>query len=129
MWLWYKITWSLYNCRKDPYIICGTLKRSGFADFSYNSRVIDSYPLGGIGGTYGDMALPETAPNDPIFFIHRAFIDKIFYRWQEIYSEYANYDDSYMTEAVHKTDILSFFNVTLESTLDASSKLCYRYDK
>lgn len=33
-------------------------------------------------GVGGDMAILGTAPNDPIFFMHHAFVDYIWYRWQ-----------------------------------------------
>jgi len=33
-------------------------------------------------GVGGDMAVLGTAPNDPVFFMHHAFVDYIWYRWQ-----------------------------------------------
>jgi hypothetical protein len=33
----------------------------------------------------GDMANPATSPNDPLFFLHHAFVDKVFSDWQAVH--------------------------------------------
>lgn len=33
-------------------------------------------------GVGGDMAVLGTAPNDPVFYLHHAYVDYMYYRWQ-----------------------------------------------
>jgi tyrosinase len=37
-------------------------------------------------GSSGDMSTTETAGLDPIFFFHHCFVDKVFWRWQQLNS-------------------------------------------
>ncbi|KAK0619557.1 hypothetical protein B0T14DRAFT_391676, partial [Immersiella caudata] len=37
---------------------------------------------GGIGSGRGDMG-PSSSPNDPIFFLHHAMVDKVWWQWQQ----------------------------------------------
>lgn len=37
-----------------------------------------------IGGAKGDMSKADTAPNDPIFWLHHSNIDRIWCEWQEL---------------------------------------------
>ncbi|KAM7193255.1 hypothetical protein V8F33_007955 [Rhypophila sp. PSN 637] len=47
---------------------------------------LESSPHGavhaGVGGGRGDMG-PTSSPNDPIFFLHHAMVDKVWWQWQQ----------------------------------------------
>jgi tyrosinase len=53
-------------------------------DYDALRRAIEFAPSGSVHvGIGGDMALMQ-APNDPIFWLHIAYLDKIWSRWQQI---------------------------------------------
>lgn len=46
-------------------------------------KAIEFAPAGSVQvGIGGDMALMQS-PNDPIYWLHRAYVDKIWSRWQQ----------------------------------------------
>lgn len=51
-----------------------------YSDFVAALEATHGAPHVGIGG---DMGVLGTAPNDPMFFIHHAFVDYIYRRWQD----------------------------------------------
>ncbi|ORY04901.1 Di-copper centre-containing protein [Basidiobolus meristosporus CBS 931.73] len=80
-------------------------------------------------GIGGDMTA-MTSPNDPLFWLHHAFIDKIWADWQatspQRASEY-NGKRSNGTDAL-PTDSMSPFDVSVSDVLDTTATgLCYRY--
>jgi tyrosinase len=36
-----------------------------------------------VGGNTAEMAIPQLACNDPIFFLHHAMVDRLWARWQD----------------------------------------------
>lgn len=53
-------------------------------DYAALRKAIEFAPSGSVHvGIGGDMALMQ-APNDPIFWLHIAYLDKIWWRWQQI---------------------------------------------
>ncbi|KAI9297366.1 Di-copper centre-containing protein, partial [Neoconidiobolus thromboides FSU 785] len=53
-----------------------------FSYFSYPLEIYHGYPHVGIGGDYGDFSTMYS-PNDPLFYLHHAFIDMLFSKWQD----------------------------------------------
>ncbi|KAJ1917232.1 hypothetical protein H4219_003316 [Mycoemilia scoparia] len=84
----------------------------------------------GVGGNGGDMSTMYS-PNDFIFFLHHAFIDKLWYDWQNLVeSRFSLYEDR--TEGTKLGDSLYSYrsNDTIKSMLDPRSEpsLCYEYE-
>ncbi|KXN70488.1 Di-copper centre-containing protein [Conidiobolus coronatus NRRL 28638] len=78
----------------------------------------------GIGGNNGDMSFMYST-NDPIFWLHHAFIDLIWYEWQQRNPSRAN---DYPTNPA--TTRLAIYGVPVSSTFDTrSSEYCYNYPR
>jgi len=88
--------------------------------------VTHSYPHSWIGG---DMKTMQS-PNDPIFYFHHGFIDKLYDDWQREdnsrFKEYlgTNHDGS----AASMSDMLPFLNAKAKQAMRISS-LCYTYQQ
>ncbi|ORX89317.1 Di-copper centre-containing protein [Basidiobolus meristosporus CBS 931.73] len=79
----------------------------------------------GIGGDFRVMS----SPNDPLFWMHHAFIDKIWADWQEenprIAMDYSGFNPVNDRQAT-LNDPLDPFGYTVGDVIDTTS-LCYRY--
>ncbi|KAJ1916814.1 hypothetical protein IWQ60_007990 [Tieghemiomyces parasiticus] len=75
-----------------------------------------------MGGDMGTMV----APNDPIFFLHHAFVDRLWSEWQALPGRFARYDGSAGGQAVSLQDALPHYGDTVRSMLNIT-ELCYRY--
>ncbi|KAL4936144.1 hypothetical protein BDV06DRAFT_233681 [Aspergillus oleicola] len=86
----------------------------------------------------GDFAR-VTAPNDPVFFLHHAQVDRLWWSWQSVsahrrneYNGPARYNDDI---GARVDDVLEFGNfgentVVVRDVMDAEKgTLCYRYDR
>lgn len=98
------------------------------ADYDALRRAIEFAPHGSVHvGIGGDMALMQS-PNDPIFWLHHAYIDKIWEDWQQSRPALAqnyrgqNSDGHRATPA----DRLPTFNVPVSQVFSTRS-LCYTY--
>lgn len=77
----------------------------------------------------GDLRSIPSSPSDPIFYLHHAFVDKLWWDWQQYdptnrlqqYNGF-NFDNS----PVSLSDIIQPFNVGVESVMDLN-QLCYMY--
>ncbi|KAL3899723.1 MAG: hypothetical protein SGCHY_001842 [Lobulomycetales sp.] len=69
----------------------------------------------------GDLAT-AASPRDPLFFLHHAFIDKLFWEWQELETGRKN---EYARRA-SINDVMEPFGIKVGDALSADS-LCYRY--
>jgi len=70
-----------------------------------------------IGGDMGTMS----SPNDPIFYAHHAFVDKMYYQWQQAKPSLAN------TFPLATDTQLEPYPQTIDQVFDISS-LCYSYE-
>ncbi|KAJ9477595.1 putative protein kinase [Pseudozyma hubeiensis] len=108
----------------------------GYADYRYN---IESAPHGVVHAyVSGDMTPPHS-PNDPLFFLHHAAIDRLWTLWQEQDKSKRVKDYSgplpfqYPAMNAKITDQMpSFFGLiddsTVEEVMDTTAgRLCYRY--
>ncbi|KXN73691.1 Di-copper centre-containing protein [Conidiobolus coronatus NRRL 28638] len=85
---------------------------------------IEGAPHGRIhAGIGGDMAV-MMSPNDPIFFVHHAFIDKIWHDWQVSNPQYASSYGGDGNESIR--DQIPPWNIPVSRLLDISA-LCYSY--
>jgi tyrosinase len=91
-------------------------------------RAIEFAPHGAVHvGIGGDMSIMQS-PNDPIFWLHHAYIDKIYARWQQgsasLVSNYGgtNSDGSRATA----NDALPSYNARVRDVFDTTA-LCYTY--
>ena len=86
----------------------------------------------------GGSMEPMTSPNDPVFFLHHCFVDKIWADWQEQKMKDFNNGDAppppHYAPLIdgppghNLKDIMKPFNVTVDSTFDISA-LGYSYEK
>ncbi|KAJ3218992.1 hypothetical protein HK099_004856, partial [Clydaea vesicula] len=92
----------------------------------------------------GDMANVAISPNDPIFFLHHAFVDKVWNIFQNLKPENKNMyfgpaqggapinpndpnDDPGFGNSF-PTDLLSYFGIPVSSVFDTyAERLCYKY--
>lgn len=82
----------------------------------------------------GGSMMPMTSPNDPVFFLHHCYVDKVWADWQEIQKQ--NNPDAtphYVPisggpKGHNLKDVLNPFSMTVEETLD-NNKLGIVYEK
>lgn len=76
------------------------------------------------GGSCGDMA-EMYSPNDPIFFMHHAFVDRMWWRWQTSCPQFAT---AFGGRGSTKNDTMEAFGITVDSALSTSGNtFCYSY--
>jgi hypothetical protein len=72
-----------------------------------------------VGGTSGDMA-QMYSPNDPVFFMHHMFVDKLWYDWSNAHPSL-----TYLPTSDRSTKMLP--RGMAISALESSAALCYTY--
>lgn len=77
---------ALFDSRKLAIKISDT---PDFETFVRDIEAIHNTAHGAIGGRPGNMAnkVGMASPSDPMFFLHHAFIDSLYFRWQEIHDD------------------------------------------
>lgn len=93
--------------------------------------------VGGITGTasgaplLGTMAVPQASPNDPVFFLHHANIDRLWSAWQASHAT-AAYLPAVSTSGNGSTDLVEPFSTAghpaTPNTLADITVLGYKYD-
>jgi hypothetical protein len=101
--------------------------RSSTTFDQYRQR-IESVPHGQVHVSIGQDMVTMYSPNDPVFFLHHAFIDKLWADWQ---ASGQGRDQAYNGRNpngsnVRTSDILVPFNRTVASVL-RTTDLCYTY--
>ncbi|GLB42269.1 putative tyrosinase central domain-containing protein [Lyophyllum shimeji] len=110
---------------------------------AFQGWIYDSIHRGGHAGIGGDMFDLMTSPNDPLFFLHHAYLDKIWADWQAVDPAKRTYDlanAGYETQAVppggrvptNNNTVLYIYGILPNSTVAevANTKggyLCYTY--
>ncbi|KAJ3305886.1 hypothetical protein HDU76_004926 [Blyttiomyces sp. JEL0837] len=62
---------------------------SNYTQFSMTLETAHNYLHYYIGGIGGDLYYIDTSPNDPIFFLHHANVDRYWYLWQKAHPQSA----------------------------------------
>ncbi|KAJ9082446.1 Tyrosinase [Entomophthora muscae] len=79
------------------------------------------------GGNKGDI-MTMYSPNDPIFYLHHAFIDLLWNEWQQRHPQLARTYDGSSGASVSIKDNLPPFDIPVRSVLDTTSQ-CYKYPR
>lgn len=78
-----------------------------------------------VGGSGGDMSRMQS-PNDPLFWLHHGFVDKIWADRQKNTRNTNQYDGRFGGRTVSLTDIMAPFNKPASAGF-STTDLCYRY--
>ncbi|KAI9227334.1 MAG: hypothetical protein DHS80DRAFT_5662, partial [Piptocephalis tieghemiana] len=82
-----------------------------------------STPHMGIGG---EMAIMQS-PNDPLFFMHHAFVDLQWHEWQRISPQnFYSFNGIYNGRRVNLRSPVPGYNTIVQDTMDIN-RFCYRY--
>ncbi|KAI9341033.1 hypothetical protein DFJ73DRAFT_778937 [Zopfochytrium polystomum] len=92
------------------------------------------------GGVGGDLYYIDMSPNDPLFFLHHAFVDMQWYLWQQAHPDVANdYEGtaanppgSNNTYAVSTADLMPGFNVPVLAGMSSDGPpgtICVKYEQ
>jgi hypothetical protein len=114
---------SKWGVLYSPEVVTALLNRAD--TFQSFATAIENGPHGlvhmQLGGACGDMST-MASPNDPLFYLHHAMVDKIWWKWQNACPEYV----SMFSEPTNQT--LAPFGVTIASVLPIhSTQFCYTY--
>lgn len=92
-----------------------------------------------IGGEKCDMGNFFSSPNDPIFFLHHAFVDKTWWKWQMLCPEYLNdYEGAMVVSPATPSGVASLQQIldgwgglTVQQMMDTQNgnPLCYTYSE
>ncbi|KAJ9082673.1 hypothetical protein DSO57_1002193 [Entomophthora muscae] len=111
----------------SPESILLDINERRFSDFSMQFEIKHGRPHNAIGGRMGDFA-PMHSPNEPLFFLHHAFVDLVWDKWQQRNAG-APYEGKRFVSRPDVNDKLAgFSNVTIASTLSTKGNFyCYSY--
>jgi tyrosinase len=103
-------------------------RKGTFEEFS---DLIEGAPHGAahimIGGKNGDFS-GMMSPNDPFFWLHHAYIDKLWVDWQNSSAKrFTEYNGKHRGKSVSASDYLKPFGVQVRDVFDVEKDLCYRY--
>jgi tyrosinase len=113
------------------------LQTSG--NWTHFATATEGGPHGTIHASLGGEMNPTTSPNEPLFFMHHAQIDRVWWQWQQKnakrFSEYNGQGMHYpnrVRESVNLDDVLPMFglakDVKVRDVMNPSKgPLCYRY--
>jgi hypothetical protein len=112
-----------FNAFFSPEGVNGFISRS--TTFAQLQGLIEQGPHGAVhlqlGGSCGDFSTMASA-NDPIFFLHHAMVDKIWWKWQQACPEFVNNYSGNMNAQ------LAPFGVTAREVMDVrGGRYCYTY--
>ncbi|KAJ3103711.1 hypothetical protein HDU96_009167, partial [Phlyctochytrium bullatum] len=85
-----------------------------------------------VGGTQCDMGNFYFSPNDPLFFLHHAMVDKIWWKWQNLCPNFKTDYEGFLAtgEAASTSQTLLNWPYTAGDVLDTQGGvLCYTYSR
>jgi hypothetical protein len=109
--------------------VISTLIRNvdNFEEFATRIELIHGTPHDNIGGNSGDMRVMNS-PNDPIFFLHHAFIDLLWTQWQIQHPTEEQYNGVVENKDATPKDNLEPFNINVQYSL-SEVNVCVKYTK
>ena len=70
-----------------------------------------------IGGKNGDMS-KWTSPNDPLFWLHHANIDRLFNIWQTVYNHQGEFDGDAYNVTMDASEMILPYNISAQNVLN-----------
>eukprot|EP00172_Hildenbrandia_rubra_P003837 Plantae.Rhodophyta-Hildenbrandia_rubra.ctg6670.p3 GENE.Plantae.Rhodophyta-Hildenbrandia_rubra.ctg6670~~Plantae.Rhodophyta-Hildenbrandia_rubra.ctg6670.p3 ORF type:complete len:424 (-),score=74.81 Plantae.Rhodophyta-Hildenbrandia_rubra.ctg6670:2665-3936(-) len=95
---------------------------SNFADFS--AALEDAHGTVHV-GVGGDMGSTVTSPNDPIFYLHHAFVDKVWNEFQKLPGKSRLYDGTHRGAPVSLSDTTPAWSGTMRDFFDRDRCVVY----
>ncbi|KAJ3215346.1 hypothetical protein HDU67_000561 [Dinochytrium kinnereticum] len=98
-------------------------------DDSRNFHAIGHIVVGGIGCDFGNFYF---SPNDPLFYLHHAFVDKVWWKWQNLCPNFKSDYEGFLAsgEAVSPDQRLDSWPWSSGQMLDTTGgPLCYTYSR
>ncbi|KAJ1327075.1 tyrosinase [Microdochium nivale] len=113
--------------------------QEGSGNWTVYHTALESGPHGAIHASLGGEMNPTTSPNEPLFFLHHAQIDRLWWLWQQ--KDLSTRGAEYSGEAAHfgetgrrevsLDDVLLMGgiapDITVREVIDVSKSLCYTY--
>jgi hypothetical protein len=101
---------------------------SKYSDYDSFRRVVENNLHAGFhsqgGGSCGDLATMSSA-NDPLFFLHHAFVDRMWWKWQQSCSAFA---PLYAGGGARLSDSLRPWGIPVSQTMSPTeNQYCYSY--
>lgn len=85
------------------------------------AEAIEGVPHATVHNNIGGEFSGQTSPGDPLFYSHHAFIDKLWFDWQNRHN--ASYNDYHVSLSQN----LLPWNIPIKEVIDPVSSLCYKY--
>ncbi len=112
-------------------LIVASLLNTSYS-FSKMATNLENIPHANVHNFFNGDMNTLYSPNDPIFWMHHAFVDKLWYDWQSYNNNIYKFDtDSFLKlKDVKNTSFInnSYNNWTVASTLNSSELCIYYYD-
>ncbi|KAH6856124.1 monooxygenase [Chaetomium sp. MPI-CAGE-AT-0009] len=127
---------EMLGANYSPSVIDSIKMETTFDGFRHN---LENFPHGavhqGVGGFGGDMGPQSSSPNDPMFFLHHAQVDRLWWLWQQQDPQNRTFAYGGLREdgsSASLDDILPMAGFAPQSTVReymdiGSASLCYTY--
>jgi hypothetical protein len=116
--------------RLGPFHSAEQLSQIVYASSSYEQlrRGIEYAPVGTVHNSVGGDMATYYAPNDPLFWLHAAFVDKLWSDWQAAHPAEAQRVDGAAAsgQPVSLDTPIPFYGARVRAVL-RTEDLCYRY--
>ncbi|KAJ9051829.1 hypothetical protein DSO57_1001076 [Entomophthora muscae] len=90
-------------------------------DIAEFGEAIEGVPHGSAHNNIGGEFSTVASAGDPLFYSHHAFVDKLWFDWQNRHRE------KFHDYPINPSQNLSPWNIPIQETLDPASSMCYQY--